>query len=600
MAQERIAVPNIGDSKDVDVVEVLVKVGDRVEREQTLIVLESEKASMDVPSPQAGVVKELLIKTGDKASEGTPILVLDTEGKEAKGSEAKKAPAKKEAKQPAAASESDDEPEDADDIDKGGEEAKPAPAAAPTTAKKAAPPKAAATKPKSSGKGSKSEERVAVPNIGDSKDVDVVEILVKVGDKIEKEQTLIVLESEKASMDVPAPRAGVVKELLIKQGDKASEGTPILVLEAESDSQKASEPEPEPESADADADAEEEKGDADDEQAEDEAEADSSDSEQPDAPVRTLPPVPKGPAPSEPAPAPKHLPYASPAIRRFARELGVDLTHVQGSARKGRITKDDVQQYVKQTLREPRGGAVAAPEAPDIDFSQFGEISVQPLTKIQKLTGRNLHRSWVTIPHVTQFDEADITELEEFRKQIRSEQPGLKLTLVTFFMKALVHALRRMPRFNSSLDKSGENLVMKQYFHIGVAVDTPNGLVVPVIRDVDRKGLADLAKELETVSERARTRKLKPSDLQGASMSISSLGGIGGIAFTPIINPPEVAILGVSRARTAPVYKNGSFVPRLMCPLSLSYDHRVIDGADGARFTSLLGEFLGDIRQLLL
>jgi pyruvate dehydrogenase E2 component (dihydrolipoamide acetyltransferase) len=597
MAQERIAVPNIGDSKDVDVVEVLVKVGDRVEKEQTLIVLESEKASMDVPSPQAGVVKELLIKTGDKASEGTPILVLDTEA-DAKGSDAKKKPAEKKApekkaaekQQPSAASEAEDQ---ADESAK--EEKKPA------AAKKAAPPKPAKAKPSGQGSGGKSDERVAVPNIGDSKDVDVVEILVKVGDKIEKEQTLIVLESEKASMDVPAPRAGVVKELLIKQGDKASEGTPILVLEV---GDSRSEPEPDSSESTDDESPEDESDDGDDSKGEAEADAEAE-SEQPDAKSalgRTLPPVPKGPAPSEPAPAPKHLPYASPAIRRFARELGVDLTHVRGSARKGRITKDDVQQYVKQTLREPRGGAAAGvqSDAPDIDFSQFGAISVQPLTKIQKLTGRNLHRSWTTIPHVTQFDEADITELEDFRKQIRSEQPGLKLTLVTFFMKALVHALRRMPRFNSSLDKTGENLVMKQNFHIGVAVDTPNGLVVPVIRDVDRKGLADLAKELEQVSERARTRKLKPSDLQGASMSISSLGGIGGIAFTPIINPPEVAILGVSRARTAPVYKNGSFVPRLMCPLSLSYDHRVIDGADGARFTALLGEFLGDIRQLLL
>jgi len=576
MAQERIAVPNIGDSKDVDVVEVLVKVGDRVEREQTLIVLESEKASMDVPAPQAGVVKELLIKVGDKASEGTPILVLETEG-------AGKPAEPKKAQQPTAA-------EDKKEKKAAASEKKPA------EAKKAAPPKAA-KKQQSGGKG---EERIAVPNIGDSKDVDVVEVLVKVGDKVEREQTLIVLESEKASMDVPAPRAGVVKELLIKQGDKASEGTPILVLSIEGDAETAPEPEPEPD-AEPDPEADPESSDESEETSEPEAEEPAEEeSKEPSAQGRTLPPVPKGPAPSEPAPAPKNLPYASPAIRRFARELGVDLTHVRGSARKGRITKDDVQQYVKQTLREPRGGALAVPEGPDIDFSQFGAITVQPLTKIQKLTGRNLHRSWVTIPHVTQFDEADITELEEFRKQIRSEQPGLKLTLVTFFMKALVHALRRMPRFNSSLDKSGENLVLKQYFHIGVAVDTPNGLVVPVIRDVDRKGLADLAKELETLSERARMRKLSPSDMQGASMSISSLGGIGGTAFTPIINPPEVAILGVSRARTAPVYKNGAFVPRLMCPLSLSYDHRVIDGADGARFTSLLGEFLGDIRQLLL
>jgi len=574
MAQERIAVPNIGDSKDVDVVEVLVKVGDRVEREQTLIVLESEKASMDVPASQAGVVKELLIKVGDKASEGTPILVIETEAEGKAAESKKKAP---EGQQPSAA-------------EKKPEKKVAAAEKRPAVAKKAAPPKAA--KKQASGQ---SDERVAVPNIGDSKDVDVVEVLVKVGDKIEKEQTLIVLESEKASMDVPAPRAGTVKELLIKQGDKASEGTPILVLES---ADSASEPEPD--SSD-DSDSATEESDSDSNEPADEAEATSEEEpKDPSALGRTLPPVPKGPAPSEPAPAPKSLPYASPAIRSFARELGVDLSQVRGTARKGRITKDDVQQYVKQTLREPRGGALATPEAPDIDFSQFGAISVQPLTKIQKLTGRNLHRSWVTIPHVTQFDEADITELEEFRKQIRSEQPELKLTLVTFFMKALVHALRHMPRFNSSLDKTGENLVMKQYFHIGVAVDTPNGLVVPVIRDVDRKGLADLAKELEGLSERARTRKLKPNDLQGASMSISSLGGIGGTAFTPIINPPEVAILGVSRARTAPVYKNGSFVPRLMCPLSLSYDHRVIDGADGARFTSLLGEYLGDIRQLLL
>jgi pyruvate dehydrogenase E2 component (dihydrolipoamide acetyltransferase) len=549
-------------------VEVLVKVGDRVDAEQTLIVLESEKASMDVPSPRAGVVKELLIKVGEKASEGTPILVLETEAAAASGDKKKSG-------------------------DKPSPEPQQPPAAGKET-KKAEAPKAAASAKKASG-GAKSQERIAVPNIGDSKDVDVVEVLVKVGDRIEREQTLIVLESEKASMDVPAPRAGVVKELLIKQGDKASEGTPILVLEAEAEAdggtaEAAAEPEAEesepaaPEKAAKGAD-------------------DSDDAEEKGEPGqrRTVPPVSKGPAPSEPAPSPsKTLPYASPAIRRFARELGVDLAHVQGSARKGRITKDDVQQYVKQTLREPRAAAAAPAPGPDIDFSQFGAIDIQPLTKIQKLTGRNLHRSWTTIPHVTQFDEADITELEEFRKQLRSQQPELKLTPLAFFMKALAHALRRMPRFNASLDKTGENLVLKQYFHIGVAVDTPNGLVVPVIRDVDRKGLADLAKELASVSEKARAKKLSPSDMQGASMSISSLGGIGGTAFTPIINPPEVAILGVSRARTAPVFKNGTFVPRLMCPLSLSYDHRVIDGADGARFTSLLGELLGDIRQLLL
>ena len=471
------------------------------------------------------------------------------------------------------------------------------------------------------------QERIAVPNIGDSRDVDVVEVLVKPGDKVEQEQTLIVLESEKASMDVPSPRAGVVKEVSIKVGQKASEGTAILVLETDDDASAGAEPatkepatkEPAQESqaaqADAQADAEE------DAQADKAARAEpavqkapapaaapsSAEERGPQRQTRTLPPTPElqRSAQPEPTEAPTHaaqLPYASPAVRRFGRELGVDLTRVTGSARGGRITKEDVQRYVKQTLSAPSGGvsALSIGEGPEIDFTQFGPITTQPLTKIQRLTGKNLHRSWVTIPHVTQFDEADITELEAFRKQIRSEQPELKLTLVTFFMKALVHALKRMPRFNASLDKSGENLVLKQYFHVGVAVDTPNGLVVPVIRDADRKGLAELAKELESVSERARARRLSPGDMQGASMTISSLGGIGGTAFTPIINPPEVAILGVSRARHAPVYRDGAFVPRLICPLSLSYDHRVIDGADGARFTSILRELLSDIRQLLL
>ena len=459
------------------------------------------------------------------------------------------------------------------------------------------------------------QQRIAVPNIGDSRDVDVVEVLVKPGDKVEAEQTLIVLESEKASMDVPSPRAGVVKEISIKVGDKASEGTPILVLEVgdgaavgaeEAATATASEempkahaeaPKPTAKAAERPAPA------ATSQAAAAPAGAPAAEQRRPEGQSRTLPPVPEPQRdePPEPAPSNGHLPYASPAIRRFGRELGVDLSRVTGTARGGRITKEDVQRYVKQALNAPSaGGGMAIADAPEIDFTQFGPITTQPLTKIQRLTGKNLHRSWVTIPHVTQFDEADITELEAFRKQIRSEQPELKLTLVTFFMKALVHALKRMPRFNASLDKSGENLVLKQYFHVGVAVDTPNGLVVPVIRDADRKGLAELAKELESVSERARARRLSPGDMQGASMTISSLGGIGGTAFTPIINPPEVAILGVSRARHAPVYRDGAFVPRLICPLSLSYDHRVIDGADGARFTSILRELLSDIRQLLL
>jgi pyruvate dehydrogenase E2 component (dihydrolipoamide acetyltransferase) len=502
------------------------------------------------------------------------------------------------------------------------------------------------------------QQRINVPNIGDASDVEVVEILVKQGARVEREQPLIVLESEKASMDIPSPAAGVVREISLHVGDKVSAGSAILVLDVEEDeagppaskadakaaepapkaASKAAEPapktgakaaqpapkaaskaaEPAPpkaaakprESSPPEAAAPERSGSAPPPPGDPvEAATDEELSvptpppgEQSAGPRRTIPPG-RPVAQSEPPKAPRKLPYAGPAVRHMARELGVDLTHVDGSAPRGRIIKDDVQRYVKHAMSvaaAPSAAGFAVAEAPDIDFAQFGEISEQPLTKIQRVAGKNLHRSWVTIPHVTQFDEADITELEEFRKKIRGEHADVKLTLVTFFMKALVSALKAMPRFNSSLDKGGEKLIIKHYFHIGVAVDTPNGLMVPVIRDVDLKSLGQLAKELEEVSARARARKLGPSDLQGASITVSSLGGIGGTAFTPIINPPEVAVLGVSRARWRPVYQGGAFVPRLLCPLSLSYDHRVIDGADAARFTTRLGEILGDIRQMLL
>jgi pyruvate dehydrogenase E2 component (dihydrolipoamide acetyltransferase) len=611
MTQEQIAVPNIGDSRDVDVVEILVKPGMRVEREQPLIVLESEKASMDVPSPQAGVVKEIKVKVGDKVSEGSPILVLDLEAEGGAGGEQSKAPQPKAASAPQPKAASAPQPTAADKPSNGQ-------APAPREAKAQAVPAGSGT------------TEIKVPNIGDSRDVDVVEILVKPGARIEREQPLIVLESEKASMDVPSPQAGVVKELKLKVGDKVSEGALILVLELDAGSESGSDRAPAAPEASArsksapetDRSAGEESDQGDDDGSS--SDADSGEQARPEADgsgaetrasgerapaangggtARTQPPVANLPALSAPPPAAgPRLPYASPAVRRFARELGADLSRIDGTARSGRITKDDVQRYVKQALNTPSApaGGLSIADAPEIDFSQFGEIELAPLTKIQRLSGRNLHRSWVTIPHVTQFDEADITELEEFRKKTRQDQPELKLTLVTFFMKAVATALQAMPRFNSSLDKSGENLILKHYFHIGVAVDTPNGLVVPVIRDVDKKSLGQLAKELETTSERARARKLSMSDLQGASMTISSLGGIGGTAFTPIINPPEVAVLGVSRSRFAPVYRDGAFVPRLMCPLSLSYDHRVIDGAAAARFTSKLAAILGDIRQMLL
>jgi pyruvate dehydrogenase E2 component (dihydrolipoamide acetyltransferase) len=450
------------------------------------------------------------------------------------------------------------------------------------------------------------EARVEVPDIGDASDVDVVEVLVKPGARIEKDQGLCVLETNKASMEVPSPRAGTVKSVAIKVGDKVSQGTLILVVEegdtgADRQAQAPVEtpkPASSPPATPASAARPEQKP-----PAPAEREPDSDRAEVP-GPTRTQPPpaIPSSPSDAPPPPR-EQKPHATPSIRRFARELGIDLAHVPGTGPHRRITKDDVQRYVKHAMSvagTATGTGFAVPELPEVDFSQFGETELQPLTKIQKLSGRNLHRSWVTIPHVTQFDEADITELEEFRRKMRADRPDLKLTLTSFFMKAVVVLLKQMPRFNSSLDRQGEHLVVKRYYHIGVAVDTPNGLVVPVIRDVDSKGLHELASELTSVSERARARRLAPQDLQGASFTISSLGGIGGTHFTPIINPPEVAVLGVSRAAERPVYVEGELVPRLICGLSLSYDHRVIDGADGARFTTHLREVLADIRHMLL
>jgi pyruvate dehydrogenase E2 component (dihydrolipoamide acetyltransferase) len=428
-------------------------------------------------------------------------------------------------------------------------------------------------------------KEIRVPDIGDFKSVEVIEVLVAPGDTIAAEDSLITLESDKASMEIPAPEGGVVREVRVKVGDHIAEGSPILVLEPGEAS--AARPAPAAKSAEAPA----------------------------PAAAETPAPAPAPKAAAEPAPAAKPSPtahlneqrfrkaHASPSVRRFARELGVDLGEVGGSGSKGRILREDVQAYVKRALSHgaAAGGLGVAP-MPEVDFSQFGEIETQPLTKINKLTGQNLHRNWVSIPHVTQFDEADVTNLESFRKQMVEEYAakGVKITMLAFLMKAVVSALREFPRFNASLDPTQENLIVKKYFHIGIAVDTPDGLVVPVIRDVDRKSLVDLAQELGEVSKRAREKKLKPSDMQGGCFSISSLGGIGGTAFTPIINAPEVAILGVSRTSWQPVYENGEFVPRLMLPLSLSYDHRVIDGALGARFTSFLSKLLSDTRRMLL
>ena len=454
------------------------------------------------------------------------------------------------------------------------------------------------------------EQTVKVPDIGTAADVDVVEILVAPGTKVAKEQSLIVLESEKASMEIPSPFAGVIKNITVAVGDKVSEGTPILTIEVSDDvsDEAAAEPAAEPSAEELPPPAPVPQEMVSESQGEPleliSALANHVSSPETAGVSRTMPPpafpasMPQEPPPKVPEPRRAH---ATPSVRKLARELGVELLQVSGTGPHGRITRNDVLQHVKTIMSGGgRGVGFSVPDAPEIDFAQFGPISREPLTKIQKVAGRNLHRSWVTIPHVTQFDESDITELEAFRKQMQSEYPDVKLTLLSFFMKAVVSVMRRMPRFNASLDAQGENLIYKHYFHIGVAVDTENGLVVPVVRDVDKKGLVDLARELSQLSARARDRKLMPADMQGACFSISSLGGIGGTAFTPIINPPEVAILGVSRAVHRPVYKDGTFVPRLMCPLSLSYDHRVIDGALAARFTQALSAVLSDLRKLLM
>ena len=439
---------------------------------------------------------------------------------------------------------------------------------------------------------------VLLPDIGDFDSVEIIEILVSEGDEVAVEDSLLTLESDKATMEIPSPHAGIVKSLAVKVGDKVGEGARILTLETTRKSTEEAEkthdaPVPaaeEVESVQAPAPA-----------ANEEAEP-SHPQRRPGDKESLVPPVPTG----EPVAGGK-VPHASPSVRRFARELGVDLQLVTGSGPKGRVLKDDVQNFVKRTLKggqEARsiGSPFDLPAGPDIDYSKFVEIETQPLNRIKKISGAHLHRCWLSVPHVTQFDEADITELEAFRKtqKASAEKQDIRLTFMPFLMKAVAAAMKSMPIFNAALSPDGESLIYRQYVHVGVAVDTPNGLVVPVIRDVDQKGVFELAKELMSISAKAREGKLLPADMQGGCFSISSLGGIGGTAFTPIVNAPEVAILGVSRSTMKPVWDGETFQPRLMLPLSLSYDHRVIDGADGVRFTTLLTDLLQDIRQLLL
>jgi pyruvate dehydrogenase E2 component (dihydrolipoamide acetyltransferase) len=543
-----ITIPDLGDFAEVEVIEVLVSAGDSVEREEGLITVETDKASMDIPSPENGVIEELTIAVGDKVSTGDVIGQLTMEVSDT----VVITPAIDEASSGAAA---------------------------------AATPPAEEEEPKSASPGSGGTQTLVVPDIGDFEEVDVIEVHIAPGDSIEIEGSLVTLETDKAAMDVPATVAGTISEVLVKVGDKVSAGTPVAVVEAEGSL------------AAADTGPQEQKTEA--------------PSAAPQAAPKATPPETR---PVQPASAPAKLPaideagfaraHASPSVRKLARELGVDLVQVQGTGLKNRVLHDDVKAFVKAILTGQAaapGGAPALPEVPVVDFAKFGDIDVQPLTRIQKISGPRLQASWINLPHVTQHDLADITDLESRRQELKgpAKERGISLTPLAFIMKACVAALQEFPKVNSSLSSDGENLVFKKYVHLGFAADTEQGLVVPVIRDADKKDVYEIAQELGELSALAREGKLKADQLQGASFTISSLGGIGGTAFTPIVNAPEVAILGVSRSSMQPVWNGSEFEPRLLLPLSFSYDHRVIDGAQAVRFTTFLGERLTDVDTLL-
>ena len=629
---KQIAIPDIG-GDEVTVTEVMVKVGDTIDVDQSVINVEGDKASMEVPAPEAGVVKEVLVKVGDKVSTGTPMLVLEAVGAAASAPAAEAAPA------PAAASAAAASVVDVQVPDIGGDEVNvteimvavgdtvseeqslitvegdkasmevPAPFAGVVkeiliksgdkvstgslimrfevagAAAAAAPAPAAEAAPAAAPAASGGVQDVHVPDIGGD-EVNVTEIMVAVGDTVSEEQSLITVEGDKASMEVPAPFAGVVKEILIKSGDKVSTGSLIMRFEV-AGAAPAAAPAQQPAAA---------------------------------------------PAPQAVAPAPAAAPaasnedvtksasfaHATPVVRRLAREFGVNLDKVKGTGRKGRILKEDVQAYVKAAIKAVESGSVSSSAAaggnagaglgllpwPKVDFSKFGETEEVELGRIKKISGANLHRNWVMIPHVTQWDKADITELEKFRKEqnvlAEKQKLDVKITPLVFIMKAVAKALEAYPNFNSSITEDAQRLILKKYINIGVAVDTPNGLVVPVFKDVNKKGVIELSRELSAMSKKARAGKLTASDMQGGCFTISSLGGIGGTHFTPIVNAPEVAILGVSRSEMTPVWNGKEFTPRLMLPLSLSYDHRVIDGADGARFITYISGVLSDLRRLVM
>ena len=516
----QVRVPDIGDFKDVPIIEIQVKPGDRVAAEAPLITLESDKASMEVPSPAPGIVKTLAVKLGDKVSEGTPILTLEVDG----------VPVAAEAAKPAVS-------------------APPAPTSAPAGV-----------------------AEVRVPDIGDFKDVPIIEVMVKAGDTIKPEQALVTLESDKASMEVPSPLGGVVADLKVKLGDRVSEGAVILTLVTDvvaAQPRPASQPGP--------------------------------------APVAAQLRVAPAPAPTQPSVPDSafDLPYAGPSVRKRARERGIDLRQVKGSGPRGRILPADLETCARPSAApsvqaDATGVGLGLLPWPKVDFAKFGPIETKPLSRIKKISGANLHRNWVMIPHVTNHDEADITQLEEFRTKLNKEieKSGVRVSMLAFMIKAAVSSLKKFPEFNASLD--GDNLILKKYFHIGFAADTPQGLVVPVIRDADKKGVIDVAKEMGELAKLARDGKLKSDQMQGGTFTISSLGGIGGTYFTPIINAPEVAIMGACRSFHKMVWDGKQATPRLIQPLSLSWDHRVIDGAAAARFNAHFASLLADMRRALI
>ncbi|WP_417332544.1 dihydrolipoyllysine-residue acetyltransferase [Halarcobacter sp.] len=570
-----IFIPDLGADKDVDLIEIMVEVGDTVEVEDGLITLETEKASMDVPTTHAGVIKEILVKVGDKVNSGDLIARVEVEEEgaaEEKVEETPAAPVQEQKIEEVAAAPA------ADSSEPMGLEA----AEAELKAISAAGAEISCQFVNEQTICSVVEE-VHVPDLGADKDVDLIDVMVSVGDTVEFEDGLITLETEKASMDVPAPFAGEIIELSVEPGMKVNSGDLIakmvktVVMESKV---------PTPAKKEEPVKKEEPKK---------------------TTTVQEVAAVSSPEATSVLTEKAKKI-YASPSVRKVAREFGVDLGFVKGTGRKGRILKDDIKAYVKEQLSKPAVAAAGTgtglgfnfPELKEIDFSQFGEIETVELSRIQKISGPSLHRNWVSMPHVTQFDESDITEMESFRKAQNAIADGFKLSPLVFVVKAVAKALEIHPKFNASLSADGQSLIMKKYFNIAIAVDTPNGLVVPVIKDVDKKGFKEIALEMADISSRAREGKLKAADMQGASFTISSLGGIGGTKFTPIINAPEVAILGLSKSEMKPVWDGENFVPRLMLPLSLSYDHKVIDGADGARFTTTLSKLLSDIRLLSL